>query len=144
MKVRIYYHDTDCGGVVYYANYLKYLEEARSEYFEERGLIIKDMLRDGIGFVVARQEIDYKLPSFYGDILEVKTRVTDASLTRVNFEYDIVKDSGQLVASAKTVIVFVDASAGSASTLSSCRRVDKALKPRRIPEDILNKLTVKT
>ncbi len=124
MKIRIYYHDTDCGGVVYYANYLKYLEEARSEYFEERGLIIKDMLKDGIGFVVARQEIDYKSPSFYGDTLEVKTRVTDASLTRVNFEYDIVKDSGQLVASAKTVMVFVD----------------KTLKPKRIPEDILKKL----
>ena len=124
MKVKIYYHDTDCGGVVYYANYLKYLEEARSEYFEERGLSIKDMLKDGIGFVVARQEIDYKSPSFYGDTLEVKTRVTDASLTRVNFEYDIVKDSGQLVASARTVIVFVD----------------KSLKPKRIPEDILKKL----
>lgn len=36
MKVKIYYHDTDCGGVVYYANYLKYLEEARTEYFEEK------------------------------------------------------------------------------------------------------------
>jgi len=124
VKVRIYYHDTDCGGVVYYANYLKYLEEARSEYFEERGLIIKDMLKDGIGFVVARQEIDYKSPSFYGDILEVKTRVTNASLTRVNFEYDIVKDPDQLVASAKTVIVFVD----------------KTLKPKRIPDEILKKL----
>ena len=124
MKVKIYYHDTDCGGVVYYANYLKYLEEARSEYFEERGLIIKDMLKDGIGFVVARQEIDYKSPAFYGDTLEVKTRVTDASLTRVNFEYDIVKGSGSLVASAKTVIVFVN----------------KALKPKRIPEEILKKL----
>ncbi len=124
MKVKIYYHDTDCGGVVYYANYLKYLEEARSEYFEERGLIIKDMLKDGIDFVVARQEIDYKAPSFYGDTLEVKTRVTEASLTRVNFEYDIVKDSGQLVASAKTIIVFVD----------------KTLKPKRIPQDILKKL----
>ena len=127
MKVRIYYHDTDCGGVVYYANYLKYLEEARSEYFEERGLIIKDMLKSGIGFVVARQEIDYKSPSFYGDVLEVKTRVTDASLTRVNFEYEIVKQSGQLVASAKTVIVFVD----------------KMFKPKRIPEDILLKINLR-
>ncbi|MFA5085639.1 MAG: thioesterase family protein [Candidatus Omnitrophota bacterium] len=124
MKVRIYYHDTDCGGVVYYANYLKYLEEARSEYFETRGLIIKDMLKNGIGFVVARQEIDYKSPAFYGDTLEVKTRVTDASLTRVNFEYDIVNDSGKLIASAKTVIVFVD----------------KTLRPKRIPEEILKKL----
>ncbi|MCX5666629.1 MAG: thioesterase family protein [Candidatus Omnitrophica bacterium] len=127
MKKKIYYYDTDCGGVVYYANYLKYLEEARSEYFEERGLIIKDMLKDGIGFVVARQEIDYKSPSFYGDTLEVKTRVTDATLTRVNFEYDIVNQTQKLIASAKTVIVFVD----------------KTLKPKRIPEDILKKLEMK-
>ncbi len=125
MKVRIYYHDTDCGGVVYYANYLKYLEEARSEYFENRGLIIKDLLNEGIGFVVARQEIDYKAPSFYGDVLEVKSRVTDASLTKIIFEYDIIKQTGQLVAGAKTALVFVD----------------KSLKPRRIPENVLKKLT---
>jgi acyl-CoA thioester hydrolase len=124
MKVRIYYYDTDCGGVVYYANYLKYLEEARSEYFEDRGLIIRDILKEGIGFVVARQEIDYKAPSFYGDILKIKSRVTDASLTKVVFEYDIMKEPGQLVASARTVLVFVD----------------KRLKPRRIPEEILKKL----
>ena len=124
MKVRIYYHDTDCGGVVYYANYLKYLEEARSEYFESRSLIIRDLLEDGIGFVVARQEIDYKSPAFYGDTLEIKTRVTEASLTRVNFEYDIVNQKDKLVANAKTVLVFVD----------------KALKPKRIPEEILKKL----
>ena len=125
MKVRIYYHDTDCGGVVYYANYLKYLEEARSEYFESRGLIIKDLRSEGIGFVVARQEIDYKSPAFYGDTLEVKTCVTDASLTRVNFEYDIVNQAGKLIANAKTVLVFVD----------------KTLKPKRIPEEVLKKLS---
>ncbi|MDP2929179.1 MAG: thioesterase family protein, partial [Candidatus Omnitrophota bacterium] len=66
-------------------------------------------------------------PSFYGDTLEIKTRVTDASLTRVNFEYDIVKDSGQFVASAKTVIVFVD----------------NTFKPKRIPDEILKKLETK-
>jgi len=125
MKIRIYYHDTDCGGVVYYANYLKYLEEARSEYFESRSLIIKDLLKEGIGFVVARQEIDYKSPAFYGDTLEVKARVTDATLTRLNFEYDIINQAGKLIASAKTVLVFVN----------------KTLKPRKIPEEILKKLT---
>ena len=66
MKVKIYYHDTDCGGVVYYANYLKYLEEARSEYFETRSLIIKDLLAKGIGFVVARQEVDAEFVQLAG------------------------------------------------------------------------------
>ena len=125
MKRRIYYYDTDCGGVVYYANYLKYLEEARSEYLEARSLIVKEMLQQGIGFVVARQEIDYRSPAFYGDTLEVKTRVTEASLTRVNFEYDIVNQDGKAVVGAKTVLVFVD----------------KTLKPKRIPEEVLKKLT---
>ena len=124
MKVKIYYHDTDCGGVVYYANYLKYLEEARSEYFEDRGLDIKDMRSHGIGFVVARQEIDYKYPSFYGDTLLVKTRVTETSFTKAVFEYDIVNQNDKLIASARTLLVFVD----------------KNLKPRRIPEEILEKL----
>jgi acyl-CoA thioester hydrolase len=127
MKKKIYYYDTDCGGVVYYANYLKYLEEARSEYLEGRGLIVKEMLAQGIGFVVARQEIDYKSPAVYGDTLEVKTSVTDASLTRVNFEYDIFNQNEKLIASAKTVLVFVD----------------KTLKPKRIPEEVLKKLTCK-
>jgi acyl-CoA thioester hydrolase len=125
VKVRIYYHDTDCGGVVYYANYLKYLEEARSEYFEDRGLIIKDLLREGIGFVVAHQEIDYKFPSVYGDTLEVKSRVTEATLTRVTFENEILNQGGKLIATAKTVLVFVD----------------RTLKPKRIPEEMLRKLT---
>lgn len=125
VKIRIYYHDTDCGGVVYYANYLKYMEEARSEYFEGRGLIIKDLRSEGIGFVVARQEIDYKSPSFYGDMLEIKTRITESSLTKVVFEYDIVNQGGKLVVTGKTVLVFVD----------------KNLKPKRIPEDMLKKLT---
>lgn len=125
MKVRIYYHDTDCGGVVYYANYLKYLEEARSEYFEERGLIIKDLLKEGIGFVVAHQEIDYKSPAVYGDILEVNSRVPEATLTRVTFENEITNQGGRLIATAKTVLVFVD----------------KTLRPKRIPEDTLRKLT---
>jgi len=125
MKVRIYYHDTDCGGVVYYANYLKYLEEARSEYLEARGLIVKELLAQGIGFVVARQEIDYKSPAFYGDTLEIRTRVTEAGLTRVDFEYDIVNQDQKLISKAKTVLVFVD----------------KTLKPKRIPEEVLKRIT---
>jgi len=125
VKVRIYYHDTDCGGVVYYANYLKYLEEARSEYFEERGLIIKDLIKEGIGFVVAHQEIDYKSPAVYGDTLEVKSHVPEATLTRVTFENEIANQDGRLIATAKTVLVFVD----------------KTLRPKRIPEDMLRKLT---
>jgi acyl-CoA thioester hydrolase len=60
MKFKIYYHHTDCGGVVYYANYLEFLEEARTEFFVARGILIPELIRQGRFFVVARQEIDYK------------------------------------------------------------------------------------
>ena len=54
MKRRIYYYDTDTSGAVYHANYLKYLEETRSEYLEERGLTVKGLLERGVGFAVRR------------------------------------------------------------------------------------------
>jgi len=120
VKVKIYYHDTDCGGVVYYANYLKYLEEARSEYFEERGLIIKDMLKDGIGFVVARQEVDYEAPAFYGDVLEVDSRISRSTGVRMEFEHTVKNQRQQLVVKAKTTLVCVN----------------KNLKPKAIPGEI--------
>ncbi|MBI4335726.1 MAG: acyl-CoA thioesterase [Candidatus Omnitrophica bacterium] len=126
MKKKIYYHDTDCGGVVYYGNYLKYLEEARTEYLEDRGIFIKDMIAaHGVMFVVARQEIDYKAPAFYGDVLVTDARVTDASGVKVWFEYEIKNQDGKLIARAKTLLVCVD----------------KTFKPRSIPDDIKKKIT---
>jgi len=56
MKIRIYYHHTDSGGVVYYGEYLKFLEEARTEYLEDKGLSIKELLKEDIIFVVRYQE----------------------------------------------------------------------------------------
>jgi len=126
VKIKIYYHDTDCGGVVYYANYLKYLEEARTEFFEVRGIMIKELSQNGTLFVVARQEIDYKSPAFYGDTLTVDTRVSNISGARVGFEYDIKNQEGRLIVGAKTILVCVDS----------------ALKPRPIPEEIRGKITV--
>ncbi|WP_455244354.1 YbgC/FadM family acyl-CoA thioesterase, partial [Petrachloros mirabilis] len=66
MDVKIYYEDTDCGGVVYYANYLKYFERARTHYLEERGLSVARLLEEGRAFVVVRAELDYRTPARYG------------------------------------------------------------------------------
>jgi acyl-CoA thioester hydrolase len=124
MKKRIYYYDTDCGGVVYYGNYLKYLEEARSEYFEARGVFVKDLHAQGIGFVVARQEIDYKSPGVYDDTLDIRAWVNNISKASMEFEYEIKNQTGRLVSKAKTVLVFVD----------------KNMKPKAIPEEVRTKL----
>ncbi|KAF0126039.1 MAG: acyl-CoA thioester hydrolase [Elusimicrobia bacterium] len=107
MKRRVYYHDTDCAGVVYYGNYLKFLEEARTEYMEERGLSVKALLDEGFGFVVKRQEIDYKYPARYGDIVEIDTRVTEVTPFRARFEYDLKNQEGRPLAKAVTDMVCV-------------------------------------
>lgn len=125
MKIQVYYHHTDCGGVVYYANYLNFLEEARTEFFGERGFSIKDLAKKEVLFMVARQEIDYKAPAVYGDILEIKTKVTEMSAVKIIFENDIYNQNSQLISKAKTILVCVD----------------KNLKPRAIPEEIRNKLS---
>jgi hypothetical protein len=53
LKVRIYYEDTDCGGVVYYANYLRYFERARTEFLEDKGVDLRKLMEEGVTFVVA-------------------------------------------------------------------------------------------
>ncbi|MFA6216826.1 MAG: thioesterase family protein [Candidatus Omnitrophota bacterium] len=124
MKVKIFYHHTDCGGVVYYANYLKFLEEARTEYFEGRGLFIKDLEARGILFVVARQETDYKLPAVYGDVLEVKTTISEITGVKMWFENQVYNQKNELIAKARTLLVCID----------------KAFKPNPIPDEVRKKL----
>ena len=120
MKVRIYYHDTDCGGVVYYANYLRYLEEGRTEFFEQRGISIKEFADNGTVFVVARQEIDYKTPAYYGDILEINTRLAGVSKVRIELDCEIKNQEGKTICLAKTILACVGSN----------------LKPKALPEEV--------
>ena len=120
MKKKVYYHDTDCGGVVYYANYLKYLEEARTEFFDKKGLSLQELHEQDTVFVVARQEIDYKLPALYADELEIKTKISGNSGVKIEFEHEIKNQKEQLVSKAKTILVCVN----------------RELKPKPIPQEI--------
>ena len=124
MDIKIYYHHTDCGGVVYYAKYLEFLEDARTELFAAKGISYDEMVKQGTQFVVARQEIDYKAPAFYGDTLSVYTRLTEAGRVKLDFSYEIKNQNNQLVSTARTILVCVNGN----------------LKPQAIPEDIRNKL----
>ena len=84
MDVRIYYEDTDAGGFVYHANYIKYLERARTEYFRSRNFFIAQLASDGFVFPVVRLEIDFKAPAFHDDLLSVVTtpvRIGGSSVT---------------------------------------------------------------
>jgi acyl-CoA thioester hydrolase len=124
MRVKIYYHHTDCGGVVYYARYLEFLEEARTEFLEQRGILIKELIKQGIVFAISHQEIDYKSPAFYGDTLQIETQLTKISGVRLEFEYEIKNQSGKLIATAGTVM--------------AC--MSSTFKPKPIPEEVRKKL----
>jgi acyl-CoA thioester hydrolase len=124
MKVKIYYHHTDCGGVVYYANYLNFLEEARTDFFAQRGFSIKELAENGTMFVVARQEIDYKAPAVYGDTLDIDARIVETSGVKIIFENEIYNQNKQLISKARTILVCVD----------------EDLKPKAIPQEIRTKL----
>ena len=109
IKKRIYYHDTDSGGVVYYANYLKYLEEGRSEYFRDKGVDIKSWSQKGFWFVVRRVEIDYTSPANYGDDLDVGSDIIRIKNVSLVFRQEVRRGDKVLV-SADTVLVCVDSS----------------------------------
>ncbi len=110
MEVRIYYEDTDCGGVVYYANYLKYFERARTSYLEDRGLSVAGLMNDGTVFVVVHAEVDYPSPARYGDTLVIDTVVTEMSAASLTFQH-VVKDkhSGQVIVEGSARLAATDA-----------------------------------
>lgn len=104
MKLRVYYEDTDCGGIVYHSNYINFCERARSEIFFSRDL--NPHLDEG-SFVVRRIECDYLAPSKLGDILEVRSKVLEIKNTSLILEQNIYKDN-ILIFASKIVLVFVN------------------------------------
>lgn len=89
LPVKVYYEDTDMGGVVYYANYLKFIERARSEIVEELGVDQLAMKADGLVFVVTRVVADYLAPAKMGDVLAVKTDHSATSPARWIFDQSV-------------------------------------------------------
>jgi len=98
MEIRIYYEDTDCGGVVYYANYLKYFERARTDYLEQRGLSVAQLMKEGTVFMVVHAEINYKSPARYGETLIIETTLDASKNASFTFAHVIrEKTDGRVV-----------------------------------------------
>ena len=108
MEIRIYYSDTDCGGVVYYANYLKYLEMARTEYLRSNAINIADLAGSGCLFVVAKAEIEYKYPAVYDDLILIDTEISSVSNASFIISYQIRRKSdAKILVTAKTKMASV-------------------------------------
>jgi acyl-CoA thioester hydrolase len=109
IEAKIYYEDTDCGNVVYYANYLKYMERARTEFLADFGFSVSELAAQGTVFVVARVEIDYRSAARLGETIVVKTWIEEMTRTSILFSHIMSdKATGRLIAEAQARIVCVD------------------------------------
>ena len=127
--LRVYYEDTDVGGVVYYANYLKFMERARSEMLKVLGIDQKAMLDynkpDDVSFVVRHAEIDFKQAARFDDELIVNTEIIKLGGASIVMKQIISKDGILLVESIiKAAVIGQDG------------------KPKRLPKAIADKLNV--
>ncbi len=132
--VRVYWEDTDAGGIVFYANYLKFFERARTEWLRALG-IEQQRLRDEVGgmFVVTDTQLHYRRPARLDDLLLVTARVLEAGRASLTIEQSALLQTGQpdqapaLLCSGTIRIGWVDAA---------------SLRPQRIPPAILTALTL--
>lgn len=109
LPVRVYYEDTDAGGVVYYANYLKFMERARTEWLGALGFALPAFGRDwGIVFAVHRAEIDFLLPARLGDQLEVTVAPAGRGACRLELGQQVLRD-GTVLAKAQIDLACLDA-----------------------------------
>jgi acyl-CoA thioester hydrolase len=96
--VRVYYEDTDAGGVVYYANYLKFMERARTEWLRSLGFEQDQLLaRDGIIFAVRSVQVEYHLPARFNDALAVSASLTEKGRASLTFHQEIRRTADSML-----------------------------------------------
>lgn len=124
-KYRVYYEDTDAGGVVYYANFLKFAERARTDFLRESGFDHRRLMQEkNVFFVVKKAEVDYQNPGRLDDEIMVETVITKIGATSIEMSQNCFNQHGAKLADVKIVIV--------------CVSNDGAkIKSVRIPEEIV-------
>lgn len=118
--IRVYYEDTDAGGVVYHSNYLNFFERARTEFLRQQDFSQQELFSQSLAFVVKRIEIDYKLPARLDDLLNVETTLSELKKATLIFKQRLWKD-GDCLSEANVTVACVDLI---------------KMKPVAIPDDI--------
>ncbi len=122
LPVRIYYEDTDAGGIVYYANYLKFFERGRTELLREFNIEQDLLLEKNIAFVVKKVEMDYVKSARFNQLVTVKTEVISCRKASLRFKQEILNESGELLCQATTLIACINL---------------QEMKPMPIPAEII-------
>ena len=120
--LRTRYAETDQMGVVYYGNYPQYLELGRVEWLRSIGFTYKAMEEEGVMMPVVSLQIQYKKPALYDELITIRTKLKELPSTKIEFDYEILNERGELLSTANTILVFVDA---------------KTFRPVRCPEKVL-------
>ncbi|MBB1274275.1 tol-pal system-associated acyl-CoA thioesterase [Psychromonas sp. SR45-3] len=126
LPIRIYYEDTDAGGIVYYANYLKFFERGRTEFLREYDIQQDTLLQQNIAFVVKKVEMDCIKAARFNQLIDVETEVTSYRKASLMFTQKIFNESRELLCQADTLI--------------ACVNLQK-MKPNAIPTEIIEVIT---
>ena len=125
MQIRIYYEDTDAGGVVYHANYLGFFERGRTEFLRQRGLSVKELHDDGFIFPVVRVEADFRSPARLDDFIRIETTVLEVGRSSFTLQQRAIREEDdRLLVEAKITLVCVA----------------PGMKARRLPPSLLEGL----
>ncbi|WP_136481429.1 acyl-CoA thioesterase [Cognatitamlana onchidii] len=125
IQIRVRYGETDQMGVVYHGNYALYLEMGRIEWLRKIGVSYKEMEENGIMLPVVSMSLNFKKSAGYDDVINVKTQLKKAPTVKIEFDYIITNEKGEVLTTANTVLVFID---------------KRTNKPTRPPQYILKAL----
>ncbi|MDT8376398.1 MAG: YbgC/FadM family acyl-CoA thioesterase [Mariprofundaceae bacterium] len=132
-QFRIYYEDTDHGGVIYYANYLKYMERGRTEYLRAAGIELDDVeTACGVMFAVTEANVRYRASGRFNDLIEVDSVLTHAHGARLAFRQQVWR-TGSSAGSRRSLLA-------EAEIKLAC--IDKQGAPKRIPSMLLPALKI--
>ncbi len=124
--MRVYYEDTDAAGIVYYANHLKYMERARTEWLRSLGFELPELKdTEGVLFTVARLELEYKRPALFNDALAVSVEVTKMARSYFDLIQKVTRGEKELVCRGRVRVACVAAD---------------TLKPRGMPKKLITEL----
>lgn len=128
--LRVYYEDTDCGGVVYYANYLKFMERARTEWLRAFGFEQDQLMRDhGVLFAVRSAQVEYLRPARFNDALQVTVRAAEFGRASLTVDQEVRREAvqGELLCTGRIRL--------------ACLSVD-SLRPNPIPDAVRRGIAV--
>ena len=125
-QIRVYYEDTDAGGIVYYANYLKFFERARTEWLRSLGYEQDTLMEQSVAFVVKRVEMHNHAPARFNQLLSIETQIVELRGASIIFKQAIKNTQQDLLVTAEIQVACVDLA---------------KMKPRRLPRTLLGDIS---